>query len=423
MKKKDKDKKTFFMKKNVKSLKRKKNKEGKDETVREIVIERDNGFNTVEVIVIIIVSVFFGIVVGCILSSSRTFGTEVSSEVQEIITTYESIVENYYGDIDKKELLDSAVSGMISNLDDPYSIFMDSTDTELFNETVDGSFVGIGVTIEYIDGSFRIAGIIEGSPAQDAGLKEDDYIVKIDGKDVKSMNLEEMSKLIKGDKGSYVSLSVIRNEEEVTFKVKREIVEVLSVSSKFVDNEIGYISIDSFASNTSEQFSVQLKQLEKQGVSSLIIDVRNNPGGRLRQVNKMLDLFFDKKTILYRIETKNTIEKVYAQKSDVRSYPVVILVNNGSASASEILASCFQENYDKATILGGVTYGKGTIQKTVELSSGASIKYTTQKWLTSKGSWINEKGVIPDVIVDQNDNNSVGEEDVQLQKAIEILKK
>lgn len=422
MKKNKKEKKPFFVKKESSFI-------GKvcdcddNEKIREVIVERDNGFSTLEVIIIIFVAIFFGVVIGCVLSSSRTFGTLVDSEAKEIITTYENIVENYYDEIDKKQLLDAAVSGMISILDDPYSVYMDSEDTESFNETVDGSFVGIGTTVEWTDGKFKIIEVLSDSPAEKAGIKVNDYIIKIGKEYVDKLSLEEVSNKIRGKKGTSVSITVKRDNEELDFKLKRDVVDLLSVATN-VFGDVGYIYISSFASNTSNQFKDAYIELEKKKIKSLIIDVRNNPGGRLGQVNNILDLFFDKKTVLYQIETKGKIEKVTAKKSNSLNIPVVVLVNHNTASAAEILAACFKDNYSNATVVGSVTYGKGTIQKAIELSSGSSIKYTTQKWLTPKGKWINELGVIPDEVVDQSEeyvNEPNNDNDVQLQMAIEIL--
>lgn len=417
------DSKPFFFKKKSKKIKEELEEQ---ENVREVIVERDNGFNTIEVIVIILISILFGVVVGCVLSSTRTFGTIVSDEVNEIVSTYDAILENYYEEIDASELANAAVSGMISILDDPYSVYMNSDDTDSFLESVNGSFVGIGVTVLWSDDCFKIVDIIDGSPAFDEGLKKDDVIIEVGSKDVTGLNIDELSSLIKGKSGSKVNITVLRGEEKLKFTVKRKVVEIPSVSSEVYDNSIGYISIDSFSATTSDQFSKKLDELEKQNINSLIIDVRDNPGGKLGQVNKVLDLFMSKKTVLYKIETKGKTTEVYASDTDKKDIPVVILVNHESASAAEILAASFQDNYKKATIVGSVTYGKGTIQKAVELSSGASIKYTTQKWLTPKGKWINEKGIIPDETVSQSDEyllNPVFDNDLQLQKAIEVLKK
>ena len=396
------------------------------ENIREVVVEKNNGFTTSEVIVIIFITTIFGLVCGYALSSSRSVNSESSENALEIVETYESILENYYGEVDEEELLNAAVSGMIDTLDDPYSLFMTSDTSDEFNETVDGSFVGVGVTVEWCDNTFRIAEVLSDSPAEKAKLEVNDYIIKVDDTSVEGMTLDEVSDLIRGEKGTKVVLTVLRDNEEVTFTVKRGLVEIPSVTSEIIEENIGYITIDTFASNTSEQFEKQLKELEDEKIESLIIDVRDNPGGRLAEVNDIMDLFLGKNKVLYKLETKEKVEKVYTEDSTKRNYPVAVLVNYDSASAAEILAASFQDNYDNAILVGTVTYGKGTIQKAVKLSSGATIKYTTQKWLTPKGVWINDTGLTPEVLVEQGEDycsNPTYSTDIQLQRAVEELKK
>lgn len=389
-------------------------------------MERNDGFNLVEVIFIILITVLFGMIAGYALSFTKPVnGVEVSEEAQEIISTYENIVENYYGDVSEKELLEAAISGMINTLDDPYSMFMSSESASSFNETVDGSFVGVGITVEWIDGKFRISEVFEDSPAKKAKIQVDDYIIKVGDESVEGLTLDNLTKMIKDKKKAKVKLTVLRDDEELEFTVKRDVIEMLSVHSRVLDDNIGFIKIDTFASNTAEQFEKQLKALEKRKISSLIIDVRGNPGGRLGEVSEIMDLFLAKKKVIYQISTKSKTEKIYTEDSTKRSYPVVVLVDYSSASASEILASSFQDNYKNATLVGTITYGKGTIQKAVSLSSGATVKYTTQKWLTPKGVWINEVGLTPDVLLEIGEefcNNPSDETDLQLQKAIEILR-
>ena len=400
-----------------------------EDEVLEVVVEGDKGFNTFEVVVIIILSILFGFVVGCIISFSKGSlkGQVVSEEAAEIISTYNSIVNNYYDTIDEKELMNAAISGMINSLDDPYSSYMDDSETTTFNQTVDGEYIGIGVTVAYKDGKCYILDIFSGSTAEKSGLKVNDIIIKVGKKNVADLSLDEISDLIKGKSGTKVKITILRDEEEKSFSVERSSVEVPSVSSKVItknDKKIGYLLIDTFAANTYKQFNKELKKVEKKNIDSLIIDVRNNPGGHLSQVQKILEKFFDEEVILYQVETKGKKQKIYSTTSEERNYPIAILVNKSSASASEILASSFKDNYKNAYIVGNVTYGKGTIQKALELSSGASIKYTTQKWLTPKGKSINEKGVTPDYEVEQGDTYSsdpTDDNDTQLQKAIEVL--
>ena len=412
---------SFFNKKNKSKKKSKHNKLffGKN----------DDGFSTFEVVLIIFISVLFGVVVGCIISSSKfgVIGTNVSDEMQEVIATYNNIIDEYYDKINEKELMNAAISGMVSILDDPYSVYMDSDDTYTFNQSVDGEYVGLGITISWLDGVCTVIEVAENSPAEKQGIKVDDIIIEVDSKDVTNSSLDDISGLLTGDIDTTVSVKVRRGDEEKDFTIKRSVIEIQSVTSKVIEQDnknIGYIYIDTFASNTYKQFSKNLKKLEKKNIDSLIIDVRGNSGGRLAQVNEILDEFLGKKVEIYRIETKGEVEKIYTTNKTKRSYPVVVLVNEGSASASEILASAFMYKYKNATIVGNTTYGKGTIQKAIELSSGASLKYTTQKWLTSKGEYLQDKGLTPDVEVQQVAeyyDNPCDETDSQLKKAIEIL--
>lgn len=389
----------------------------------------EDGFSTFEVVLIIFISVLFGVIVGCIISVSNNglVGSEVSTELQEVITTYDNILNEYYGEVEESDLMNAAISGMVSILDDPYSTYMDSNDTYSFNQSVDGEYVGLGITITWLDGICTITEVVEDSPAEKKGLEVGDVLVAVDDIDVTSSTLDEISSLLAGAEGASVKVTVERGEERKDFTIKRAVIEIKSVYSKTIESgmkKMGYIQIDNFASNTAEQFSENLEELESQDIDSLIIDVRCNSGGRLSQVNAIMDEFLGKNVVIYQIETKGEIEEIKTSDKTKRSYPVVVLVNEGSASASEILATAFNDNYKKATIVGTTTYGKGTIQKAVELSSGASLKYTTQRWLTSKGEDLQGVGLTPDVVVEQSAeyyNESTSENDAQLLKAIEIL--
>lgn len=389
---------------------------------------KDDGFNIFEVVVIIFISVLFGIIVGCIISTSNLglVGKEASEELQEVISTYTNIVDEYYEDVDEKDLMNAAISGMVSILNDPYSTYLDNNQTYSFNQSVDGEYVGLGITITWTDGDCTITEVVKDSPAEKAGLKVDDLIVAVDKNDITKSTLEEISQLLTGKKGTSVKLEVMREGERLKLEVTRDIIQIQSVFSSIKDNNIGYIKIDNFAANTFKQFEKELKKLEKKKIESLIIDVRCNTGGRLNQVNEILDMFLGKNVEIYRIETKGKQKKVYTTDKTTRNYPVVVLVDEGSASASEILASAFHDKYKKATIVGVTTYGKGSIQKAVELPGGSSLKYTTQRWLTSKGKSLQDKGLNPDVVIEQSKeyyDNPTDENDAQLQKALEVLNK
>lgn len=392
-------------------------------------LENDSKFSFFEVVIIIFISIVFGIIVGYVLTYTRSplGSVKSNSKLSEIISTYNSIKDNYYKEIDDDTLVNAAVSGMICSLDDKYSNYMDSSTTDSFNESVEGSFVGIGITIMY-DGEYnKIIAVDDKGPSNNI-LKVDDLIVEVSGKDVRGIYGDDLKKLIRGKVGTTVKIKVLRNNKNLTFSIKRTNIEIETVKSNYFDVEskrIGYLDVDVISSNTYKQFNKNLKRLENKNIDSLIIDLRDNPGGHLSQTKEILSMFFNKKTVLYQLKDKDTKKKIYSSSNETRSYPIVILVNDGSASASEIITSCFMENYNNIKVVGTTTYGKGTVQQSHQLSTGTSIKYTVQEWLTSKGKSINEKGIKPDEELLMNSeyySNPTYNTDNQLQKAIEILK-
>lgn len=387
----------------------------------------DSFFSIIEVVVIILVSIIFGVIVGYLINYSRN-NTTKDTNLSKIVTTYNDIVNKYYGNLDKESLSDAAVKGMIESLDDPYSNYLDKTESSDFSESLDGSFIGIGVEITDGEEYTTVVKVYENSPAEKAKVKVDDQIIKVDGKDVKNLPGSELVKLIKGKKNTKVIITVLRNGKEKVISITRDVIELESVTSSIMtyeDKDIGYIKISSFAANTYSQFYKALKALEVKKIDSLIIDVRDNPGGQLLQTKQILSLFFNDKTVLYQVQSNKVVEKIYSLSRESRKYPVAILINNSSASASEILASCFKENYKKSIVVGTNSFGKGTVQKTHSFKNGTTIKYTAEKWLTSKGKDINGKGVVPDVVIEQSEEyyeHPFYSTDVQLQEALKKIK-
>lgn len=392
-------------------------------------LDNDSKFSIFEVVIIIFISIVFGMIVGYVLTYTRSplGSVKSNSKLSEIISTYNSIKDNYYKEIDEDTLVNAAVSGMIGSLDDNYSNYMDSSTTDSFNESVEGSFVGIGITIMY-DGEYNKIIAVDDKGPSNKILKVDDLIVKVSGKDVRGIYGDDLKKLIRGKVGTAVKIKVLRNNKYLTFSIKRTNIEIETVKSNYFDVEskrIGYLDVDVISSNTYKQFNKNLKRLENKNIDSLIIDLRDNPGGHLSQTKEILSMFFNKKTVLYQLKDKDTKKKIYSSSNETRSYPIVILINDGSASASEIITSCFMENYNNIKVVGTTTYGKGTVQQSHQLSTGTSIKYTVQEWLTSNGKSINEKGIKPDEELLMNSeyySNPTYNTDNQLQKAIEILK-
>ena len=406
------------------------NDEGED--IREIIVEHKSGFNTIEVLILVLVAIAFGFVVGTGVSffKQEYKGEKISNSLQELIAVYNNILDSYYEDIDEQDLVDAAVDGMLDSLDDPYSTYMDEDNAETFNETVDGSYDGIGITITQNENKdILIVSVAEDSPAEKADIQIGDILLKINKKSLSGLSLDKVTEIIKGTKDKTFNLTIKRGEEELTKKVTSETIDLVSVTSKVYplnNGNAGYISINTFAANTYKQFKKELNSLEKKNINSLIIDVRSNPGGHLSQTRDILELFMKKGSVLYQVQYKKEVRKIKDETKVSRTYPVVVLINSSSASASEILAASFNDSYVDATLIGEKTYGKGTVQTAYSLSDGSSLKYTTEKWLTPKGKWIDGKGVSPDknvLLTDEYLLNPTTENDLQLQSALEFLEK
>ena len=318
-------------------------------------------FSIYEVIGIIMLSIFFGIVIGYLLVVSRESVSSYNSSLSEIINTYSDIKRNYYDKIDEEKLKDGAIKGMVESLDDEYSSYMDSSVSNSFSESVNGSYVGIGIKVAFVDEHYVIVEVFPNSPADKAGIKVDDILLRVNDKNVLDLSNDEFLNTFHGKVNSKIDVTILSGEQEKTYHLKRANIEekVVDTNVFFVDDRnIGYIKISSFTSYSFNQFSNALSELEKNDISSLIIDVRDNLGGHLLQTRQILSLFFKKNVVLYQMESKGKNKKIYSMNNDNRDYPVYVLINHNSASASEIVASCFMENYSNAFIIGESSYGK-----------------------------------------------------------------
>lgn len=352
----------------------------------------------------------------------------LSKELAKFVDAYDAIVNNYYKEVDKDKLVESAINGMVSSIGDEYTSYSDKDVTDNFNETVNGKYMGIGALIMKSEKDLVIYKVFEDSPSYRAGLKDGDIILKLDDKDTKDMSVNDIASIVKNDGNKEVKLLVKRGEENLDITIVKDMVELPVVSGKVInhnDKKIGYISLSIFSSVASEQFNKELVKLEKEGISGLVIDVRGNSGGYLTTVTDIASYFLKKGDIIYKLEVNDKVTVRKDKTKESRDYPVAVLIDKNSASASEILASSIKESYN-GYVVGTNSYGKGTVQQTLVLSDGSMIKYTIEKWLTPLGNWINEEGVIPTNYVELSSeylNNPVFENDNQLNKALELVGK
>lgn len=342
--------------------------------------------------------------------------------------TYDTIMSEYYKDVDSDKLIEGAINGMLESLDDEHTMYFDKKSKEEFDSELSGNYYGIGAQIQLTsDETIKITKVFDDSPAKKAGLKEEDVFVSVDGTSVKGKNATEVANMLKSDSVKTSTIVVKRNDKELTFKVTKENITLFSVSSEMLDNNgknVGYLSVSIFGQKTYSQFKDVLTKLEKQDMDSLIIDLRGNTGGYLSTVTNMLEEFIDKGNVIYQIQSSSGVKQYKTVKASEKKYKIVVLIDGGSASASEIMSAAMKEVYG-ATLVGQTTYGKGTVQTTKNLSNGSMIKYTIEKWLTSSGKNIDKEGIKPDYEVELGDSykdNPTKENDAQLQKALDLLK-
>ena len=386
-------------------IRRKKKQEEND------VINKTVEFNLLEVVIIILITgIAVSITSGLIVYNNydKLFvpsKTETKEELKEFVEIYDDLVENYIGEVDKKKLIEYAISGMYSYLGDDYSVYLDPDDTETLSEQLEGEYTGVGIemiTNYDTNGSVIntvVTRIFTDTPAQRAGLKPGDVLTKVDGEKIIDSSFVA-DKVKKGDKSSY-EITYERDGEEYTVTLVKEKVQIDSVTSSTYD-EVGYIKIDTFSNVTSSQVR---KALESFGdnVTSVVIDVRDNTGGYLQSAYNIADLFVDKGKVIYELKDRNeNIEEYKANFDPYKKYnKIVVLINGESASASEVLALALRESAD-ATIVGTKSFGKGTVQDTKILESGAMVKYTSAYWLSPFGNSINKVGIEPDVTVEDS---------------------
>ena len=418
---------TFKQKKNSKKSdavkKYQKNKNKKAKQKRYV-----NGKFSLDILELLIIVVFTALIAciatGLILNHQykKNFNyidTDImdNKNIVEFLETYSEIVDNFYEDVDGDKIIDAALEGMLEYLEDNYSIFLDKNESSDLTESLDGAYEGIGiVAIGNV-----VYNVYEGSPAEKAGILAEDEIIEINGTKVSLENYEKITELLYKDKEN--KIIVLRDGKEFTFNIEVSKVKVPSVSTNIIVSEdkkqnIGYLALTTFSAHSYEEFQTELLELEKDGIDSLIIDLRDNTGGYLNVVSDITELFLEKGDVIYSLKNKDE-KKVYKDKTkDSRKYKIVVLVNANTASASEILAAALHDSYG-AEIVGKTTYGKGKVQ-TVKQYDDSIVKYTSAEWLRPNGECVDEIGIKPDYDVDLEYGQNVIY-DLQLDKAIELL--
>ena len=396
-------------------------------SIKKKITKGKNKFTIVEAISFMVITFALGMIIGGVIMYGKgSYLGNMSPTFDDFIATYNDILNNYYQPVDGDKLLEAGIEGMVRYLGDPYSTYINHENTENFNIVLDGSYSGIGAEIQLKDNpeALEIINVYEDSPAEKAGLSKGDIIIKVDGKDIKGLTAGEVSSMVKGKSGTTVKITILRDNEEKEFTLTRGNVDLKSVATEVIENKgkkIGYIYVSVFAENTDAQFKEAVEKLEKENVDSLIIDLRQNSGGHLKTVTNMISLFTKKGDIIYQLKTKNKIEEFKDETDEHREYKIAVIIDEESASASEVFTAAMKETYG-AKVIGQTSFGKGKVQRAYNLSNGAMIKYTFQEWLTPNGNSIDGEGIKPDIEVEYKYNEK-DKYDSQVKKAIEEMSK
>jgi carboxyl-terminal processing protease len=376
---------------------------------------------------ILVLIVLFNIII-----SNNYLYSKNSNELYEKIDLFSEVLEtikkDYVDEIDQAEVMDSAINGVLQSLD-PYSAYMSPKLFKGMRTDTKGEFGGLGIEIAMDSGVVKVIAPIDDTPASNAGIKSGDYIVKINEEQVQGKSLTEAVELMRGPVGSEINLTVRRKnvKKALNFKIKRAIIEVKSVEAKIIGDKkkIGYLRLKSFNENSNEQLSKKINTFEKNNkLSGYILDLRNNPGGLLTQAISITDFFLDNGEIVSTKGRKITeTRRFFSKKGDgINGKPLIIIINNGSASASEIVSGALKD-HKRAIILGERTYGKGSVQSIIPLKNGGGIRLTISKYYLPSGKSISEIGVLPDIFVEEIGENFKIDSitDNQLKYAVDLL--
>ncbi len=355
-------------------------------------------------------------------------GTLDLDRVNRKMSRLERLVDQYYlfqEDMEKVE--DGIYKGLISGLEDPYSVYYNAKDYEAVTADTNGIYSGIGAVVSKNanTGLTSIIRVFDKSPAQEAGLKADDIIYKVNGEDVTMLELDVLvSSYIRGEEGTNVQITVLRGEEreEVTLDITRRSIEVQTVEYKMLEEKVGYIMVSQFDAVTYDQFVTAVDVLTKQGMVKLVVDMRSNPGGILETCVEMMDYLLPDGLLVYTADKNGKGDKYYSDDNHELDIPIAVLINENSASASEVFTGALRD-FDRGIVVGEKSFGKGIVQNLIPLGDGSAIKLTTQHYYTPSGFDLHGKGIEPDIVVELNKDATVGDpaSDNQLSEAIKAL--
>lgn len=392
-------------------------------------MKQKNGIGLKELIVIVVIaSIFTSITTGVIMYNNNRITSHVSGndlnqdeDLKEFIKVYASLVGDYYTDINKKEMLEKAIASMFEYLGEDYSDYLSRDETDALAEKLKGEYKGIGVQIINDNIIYRV---FSDSPAKEAGLMEGDKIISVNGENVDGKNSNEVSSKIQSSLEEKLTIGILRDGETKTFTVEVKTLFVPATDYQLIsleNHKIGYLAISTFSNTVSTQVKHDLEEMESQGMDRLILDLRGNTGGYLVAATEVAKLFLEKEQLIYSLTDKNETKQYKDDTDEKRNYKILVLINEGTASASEILAAALKDSYG-ATLLGETSYGKGKVQQTKNLEDGTMVKYTTARWLRPNGDCIDGVGLVPDIEVVLEWNPDGGETiDTQLKEAIRIM--
>lgn len=346
-----------------------------------------------------------------------------SLDYSSVDEAYETLVSNYDGELDETKLIDGLKKGLAEATEDPYTEFFTSEESKAFDEQLSGAFTGIGAELGKENNAIVVVAPIKGFPAEKAGLKAKDIIIKIDDEDALSLSITDAVKKIRGEKGTTVKLSILRGAEQLEFTITREEIKIPSVEYEVLDGNIGYIRISRFSDDTNNLVEEAAQDFKSKNVKSVLVDLRNNPGGYLEQSIQIASHWVESGKTIVTEKRSGKVIKTHAAVSgqEFKGMKTVVLINEGSASASEILAGALKD-YGLAKLVGVKSYGKGSVQEIDKLSGGSSIKVTIARWFTPNDKNIDKEGIEPDVKVEISVDQAKVGEDPQKAKALELLR-